>query len=156
MSCDRVDFLNRASLVSIPNHIGDEIGNVAPGKRDMFDTAVDDEPIHNRDYMSHSVSWVEDSPSVADITCHSWWGNQSKNCLHSDVKSLDVEGLEHDLSHVLPILGWIEGRFGQDEDVFLGVATEIVEHTPVPELLHEVPIADDTSFNGVDYFMCTI
>ena len=54
---------------------------------------------------------------------------------------------------MLSIFGRVEGRFCQDEDRLLGVAPQVVKHTSMPILFHQVPIPDNTSFDRIDYLL---
>ncbi len=89
----------------------------------MFDAAVDDKAVDDGDDVGDTVAWVKDCSRVADVFVDSWWGDEGEDCLHSDVESLHVEGLEHNLSHVLPVLGRIKRGFGKNNDCLLRIAS---------------------------------
>ena len=52
----------------------------------------------------------------------------------------DVEGLEHDLGRVLPVLRRVERWFREEEVVVLGLGPQVLEDALLHELLHQVPI----------------
>ena len=60
--------------------------------------------------------------------------------LYSDVQAGDVEGLEHDLSGVLAVLGRVQGWLRQQKVVVFRLAPQVLEDALLHELLHQVPI----------------
>lgn len=89
----------------------------------MLDAAADDEPIHDRDDMGDTISWIQDCSSVTDILGDTWGWNQGEHCLHSNVQTLEVESLEHDLSNMLTIFWRIQWWFSQDYNSLFGVTS---------------------------------
>src|SRR5262249_26081805 len=61
----------------------------------------------------------------------------------------DVEGLEHDLGHALTVSLGVEGSLSEEDRVLLRGDTQLVVEGVVPDLLHIVPVGDDTVFDGV-------
>ena len=53
------------------------------------------------------------------------------------------------LSHFLAVGLGVEGSFGQEDGVFLGGDTQLVVEGVVPDLLHVVPVGDDTVLDRV-------
>lgn len=51
---------------------------------------------------------------------------KGKRCLHTNEKTLDVEGLKHDLGNLLTILGSVHGGFSQNKPVLFGFATQVL------------------------------
>merc|ERR1719150_1909264 len=60
-----------------------------------------------------------------------------------------VEGLEHDLSHLLPVGLGVEGSLSKENWVLLGGHTELVVEGVVPDLLHVVPVGHNAVLDGV-------
>ena len=60
-----------------------------------------------------------------------------------------VERLEHDLGHLLPVGLRVEGGLGQEDWVLLRGDTELVVEGVVPDLLHVIPVGDDSVLHGV-------
>merc|ERR1711892_652925 len=60
-----------------------------------------------------------------------------------------VEGLEHDLGHLLTVSLGVEGSLSQEDGLFLWGNTELIVEGVVPDLLHIIPVGDDSVFNGV-------
>ena len=76
-------------------------------------------------------------------------GVQGQDGLDSDVHGGGVEGLEHDLSHLLTVGLGVEGSLGQKDGVLLRGNTELVVEGVMPDLLHIIPVGDDTVLDGV-------
>ena len=76
-------------------------------------------------------------------------GVEGQDSLDGDVHGRGVEGLEHDLGHLLPVGLGVEGSLGQENGVLLGGNTELVVEGVVPDLLHVVPVGDDTVLDRV-------
>ena len=53
------------------------------------------------------------------------------------------------LGHLLSVGLGVEGGLGQEDGVLLRGDTELVVEGVVPDLLHVVPVGDDTVLNGV-------
>jgi hypothetical protein len=61
----------------------------------------------------------------------------------------DVESLEHDLSHSLSVGFRVQRSFGQQDRVFLRSHAELVVKCVMPDLLHIVPVGDDSVLNRI-------
>ncbi|KAE9411650.1 hypothetical protein Angca_001693, partial [Angiostrongylus cantonensis] len=66
-----------------------------------------------------------------------------------DVHGRGVEGLEHDLSHLLAVGLGVQGSLSQQNGVFLRSNTEFVVEGVMPDLFHVIPVGDDTVLDGV-------
>ena len=76
-------------------------------------------------------------------------GVKGQHCLDGHVHGRNVEGLKHDLGHLLAVGLGVEGRLGEQGGVLLGGHAELVVEGVVPDLLHVVPVGDDAVLNGV-------
>merc|ERR1740129_2152960 len=76
-------------------------------------------------------------------------GVQGEHSLDGDVHGGHVEGLEHDLGHLLTVSLGVEGSLSQEDGLLLGGNTELVVEGVVPDLLHVIPVGDDSVLNGV-------
>jgi len=76
-------------------------------------------------------------------------GVQGEDSLDGDVHGGHVEGLEHDLGHLLTVSLGVEGSLSQEDGLLLRGNTELVVEGVVPDLLHVVPVGDDSVLNGV-------
>lgn len=128
-----------------------------PGCQDLHEVVgeVAASQVETKDGVGEGVSLV-DGDSVADTisrvehdTCGTTTGIQRQDGLDGDVHSGGVEGLEHDLGHLLTVSLWVQGRLSEEDGVFLGSHTELVVEGVMPDLLHVVPVADDSVLDGV-------
>ncbi|KFR13484.1 hypothetical protein N306_12013, partial [Opisthocomus hoazin] len=76
-------------------------------------------------------------------------GVEGQHSLDGHVHGGDVEGLKHDLGHLLPVGFGVEGGLGEQGGVLLGGHTQLVVEGVVPDLLHVIPVGDDAVLNGV-------
>merc|ERR1712242_194790 len=86
---------------------------------------------------------------VHDNTGGTSGGVQGEDSLDCDVHGGHVEGLEHDLGHLLTVGLGVKGSLGQEDGLLLGGDTELVVEGVVPDLLHVVPVGDDSVLHGV-------
>mmetsp|Transcript_33652 Transcript_33652/g.56540 ORF Transcript_33652/g.56540 Transcript_33652/m.56540 type:complete len:213 (-) Transcript_33652:271-909(-) len=76
-------------------------------------------------------------------------GVKGQHSLDSNVHGRDVEGLEHDLGHLLAVSLRVEGSFSEQDGVLLGGHAKLVVEGVMPDLLHIVPVGHNTVFNGI-------
>ena len=98
------------------------------------------------------VDWdgVGDTISgIEDDTGGSTRGVEGEDGLDGDVHGGGVEGLEHDLGHLLSVSLGVEGSLGEEDGVLLWGNSELVVEGVMPDLLHVVPVGDDTVLDGV-------
>merc|ERR1711910_159909 len=86
---------------------------------------------------------------VHDDTSGTAGGVQGEHSLDGDVHGGHVEGLEHDLGHLLPVGLGVEGSLSQEDGLLLGGNAKLVVEGVVPDLLHVIPVGDDSVLNGV-------
>merc|ERR1712227_917849 len=86
---------------------------------------------------------------VHDDTSGTSGGVEGEDSLDGDVHGGHVEGLEHDLGHLLSVGLRVEGSLGQEDGLLLGGNTELIVEGVVPDLLHVIPVGDDSVLNRV-------
>merc|ERR1719145_498504 len=86
---------------------------------------------------------------VHDDTSSTARGIEGENSLDSDIHGRHVEGLKHDLGHLLTVSLGVEGSLSEEDGLFLWGNTEFIVEGVMPDLLHIIPVGDDTVFNGV-------
>ena len=101
------------------------------------------ESLVNRNNVGNAVTRIEDDTSGATR------GIERQNCLDGDIESGDVEGLEHDLGHFLPVRLGVHRSLGEEDGMFLGSDTKLVVEGMVPDLFHVIPVGYDTMLDGV-------
>merc|ERR1711944_292606 len=74
---------------------------------------------------------------------------KGKHGLDGDIHCWGVEGLKHDLSHLLPVGLGVEGSLSEENRMFLRSHTELIVEGVVPDLLHVIPVGDNAVLNGV-------
>merc|ERR1712088_364692 len=74
---------------------------------------------------------------------------ESITLIDGNIHGGHVEGLEHDLSHLFTVSLGVEGSLSEEDGLFLGGNTEFIVEGVMPDLLHIIPVGDDTVFNGV-------
>merc|ERR1719507_2551077 len=86
---------------------------------------------------------------VHDDTSGTTRGIKGQDSLDGDIHSRHVEGLEHDLGHLLTVSLGVEGSLSEEDGLFLRGNTELIVEGVVPDLLHIIPVGDDSMLNGV-------
>ena len=87
--------------------------------------------------------------AVVNLTGGTTGSVQGQHSLDGHIHGGDVEGLKHDLGHLLPVGLGVQGGFCEQGGVLLGCHSQLVVEGVVPDLLHVVPVGDDTVLNGV-------
>merc|ERR1712026_429896 len=105
------------------------VSEVTAGKVEPEDGVGKSVSLVDGDSVGHTISGVKDD------TGGTAGGVQGEHSLDGDVHGRGVEGLKHDLSHLLP--------------VGLGVEGSLSQKGGVPDLLHVIPVGDDSVLNGV-------
>jgi hypothetical protein len=111
--------------------------------------------IESKNGVGESISFV-DGDSVGDTitrvehnTGGSSRGIEGEHSLDGNVHGGGVEGLEHDLSHLLSVGLGVEGSLSEEDGVLFGSNSELIVEGVMPDLLHIVPVGDDSVLDGV-------
>ena len=83
-------------------------------------------------------------------------GVEGQHCLDVDIYGGTVERLEHDLRHLLPVGLGVQGGLGQQHWVLLRGHSQLVVESVVPDLLHVVPVTNQTSFNSQEILISKV
>merc|ERR1719346_943868 len=111
--------------------------------------------VQTEDGMGESVTLIDGDgvgdtiTRVHDNTSGTTRGIEGEDSLDGNIHGGHVEGLEHDLGHLLTVSLWVKGSFSQEDGLLLGGNTEFIVEGVVPDLLHVIPVGDDTVLNGV-------
>merc|ERR1719508_490929 len=111
--------------------------------------------IKTNDGMGKGITFIDgdsmgDTISrVHDDTSGTAGGIEGEDSLDGDIHGRHVEGLEHDLGHLLTVSLGVEGSLSQEDGLFLRGNTELIVEGVVPDLLHIIPVGDDSVLNGV-------
>merc|ERR1740128_545904 len=86
---------------------------------------------------------------VHDDTSGTAGGIKGEDSLDGDIHGGHVEGLKHDLGHLLTVGLGVKGSLSQQDGLFLRGNTELIVEGMVPDLLHIIPVGDDSMLNRV-------
>merc|ERR1712044_93148 len=86
---------------------------------------------------------------VHDNTSGTTRGIKREDSLDGNIHSGHVEGLKHDLGHLLTVSLGVKGSFSKEDRLFLRGNTELIVEGVVPDFLHIIPVGDDSVLNGV-------
>merc|ERR1719339_829950 len=95
------------------------------------------------DTMGDTISRVHDNTSGTSGSI------EGEDSLDGDIHGRHVEGLEHDLGHLLTVSLGVEGSLSEEDRLLLRSNTELIVEGVVPDLLHIIPVGDDSMLNGV-------
>merc|ERR1712024_367918 len=111
--------------------------------------------VQTKDGVGKSITLIDGDivgntiAGVHDHTGGTTGGIEGEDGLDGNIHGGHVEGLEHDLSHLLTVSLGVEGSLSEEDGLFLGGNTEFIVEGVMPDLLHIIPVGDDTVFNGV-------
>lgn len=131
------------SVATLSQDLHEVVGKIATSHVDTGDGVGKGETLVDGDNVSDTITGVEDNTSGTT------GGVQGKHSLDGDVEGGGVEGLENDLRHLLTVGLGVDGGLGEQDGVLLGGHTQLVVEGVVPDLLHVVPVGDNTVLNGV-------
>merc|ERR1712106_276615 len=74
---------------------------------------------------------------------------EGEDSLDGNIHGGHVEGLKHDLGHLLTVSLGVEGSLSKEDWLLLRGNTKLIVECVVPDLLHIIPVGDDSVLNGV-------
>merc|ERR1711887_252621 len=111
--------------------------------------------VQTKDGMGKSITLVDGDvvgdtiARVHDHTGGTTRGIEGEDGLDGNIHGGHVEGLEHDLSHLLTVSLGVEGSLSEEDGLFLWGNTEFIVEGVMPDLLHVIPVGDDSVLDGV-------
>jgi len=111
--------------------------------------------VQTEDGMGESITFIDGDgvgdtiTGIHDNTSGSARGIEGEDSLDGNIHGGHVEGLKHDLGHLFPVSLGVEGSFSQEDGLLLRGDTELIVEGVMPDLLHIIPVGDDSVFNGV-------
>ena len=133
----------RESVASLSQDSHEVVRQVATSHVDTGDSVGKCKTFVDGDNVSDTITRVEHDTSCATR------GVQGEHGLDGDVEGGGVECLENDLGHLLSVRLGVDGGFSEKDWVLLGGDTEFVVEGVMPNLLHIVPVGDDTVLDGI-------
>merc|ERR1719431_782701 len=97
----------------------------------------------NRDTMGNTISRVHNDTSGTAR------GIKGENSLNGNIHGGHVEGLKHDLGHLLTVSLGVKRSLSQKDGLFLRSNTEFIVKSVMPDLFHIIPVGDDSMLNWV-------
>ena len=134
----------RVELVDIGEQPHDVVSEDAACDLHLLDGIRDGIAFSDGDGVAHTITRVDDKTGGTAI------GVQGHDSLVDEVEVADLECLEHNLHRTLSVFLGIMTNLGHDDAAALaGGDAELVLEYVVPDLLHVVPVMDDTRCDGV-------
>jgi hypothetical protein len=130
-------------VTSLSKDLHEVVSKISAGKIESHDGVGKGVTFVDGDVVGNTVTSVEDD------TGGSAGGVEGEDGLDADVHGGDVEGLEHDLGHLFSVSLGVEGSLSEESRVLFWGNSELVVESVVPDLLHIVPVGDDTVLDGV-------
>lgn len=130
-------------VTTLHENLNEVVGKVSTSKIDTEDSVGKGETFVNGDSVGDTVTRVKND------TGGSAGSVKRENGLDRDVEGRGIESLEHDLGHLLSVLLGVKRSLSEEDGVLLRSDTELIVEGMVPDLLHVVPVCDDTVLNGV-------
>ena len=119
------------------------VGDGSSGNEVLLDGMGDGETLEDWNGVGNTITRVDDCTGSSTV------GVEGEDSLDGNVKSLNLESLEHELGHLLSVGFWVVWGLGEHDLVFGWVTSELVRETVIPDLLHHVPLGDDTGLDWV-------
>jgi len=95
------------------------------------------------DIVGNTISRVQDDTGGTSGSV------EGEDSLDADIHGWVVEGLKHNLGHLFTVSLGVKRSLSQEDGLFLRGNTEFIVEGVMPDLLHIIPVGDDTVFNGV-------
>merc|ERR1712131_108797 len=130
-------------VTSLGHDLHEVVGQVASGQVETQDGVGEGETLVDGDGVSHTVTDIQHQ------TRGTTGGVQGEHGLDTDVHGGVVESLEANLSHLLSVGLRVEGGLGVESGRFIWGDSQLVGEGVMPDLLHVIPVSDDTVLNGV-------
>jgi hypothetical protein len=120
-----------------------EVGQVTTSEIETKDSMRESEAFIDGDSVGNTITGIEHDTGRTTRCV------EGEDSLDGDVEGGTVESLEHDLGHLLSVSLGVERSFGQENGVFFGGNSQLVVEGVMPNLLHVIPVGDNTVFDGV-------
>ena len=101
------------------------------------------ETLEDWDGMGDTISRVDNETGGSTI------GVKRKDGLDGNVETLNLEGIEHDLGHLLSVGFWVLWSLSEEDLVLRWLDSELVDEAVFPNLLHLSPVGNNTGLDWV-------
>merc|ERR1719495_1198598 len=130
-------------VATLSENLHQVVGELTSGKIKAHNSMRKGITFIDRDPMRDTISRIHDNTSGTAR------GIEGEDSLDGNIHGRHVEGLEHDLGHLLTVSLGVEGSLSEEDGLFLRGNTELIVEGVVPDLLHVIPVGDDSVLNGV-------
>jgi len=131
------------AVASLGEDLHEVVGEIATGEIESHDGVGKSVTLVHWHVVGDTITGVEhDTGGTAR-------GVEGEHGLDGDVHGWEIEGLEHDLGHLFSVSLWVEWGLGEEGGALLRGDSELVVVGVVPDLLHIVPVGDDTVLDWV-------
>merc|ERR1712019_84648 len=111
--------------------------------------------VQTEDGMGESITLIDGDivgDTIARVHDHASGtarGIEGEDSLDGNIHGRHIEGLKHDLSHLLTVSLGVKGSLSKEDGLLLRGNTEFIVEGVMPDFLHVIPVGDDTMFNRV-------
>merc|ERR1712135_100925 len=130
-------------VASLGEDLHQVVGELTSSKVKTDDGVWESITLIDGDTVGDTVTRVHDNTSGTSR------GVEGEDSLDGNVHGGHVEGLEHDLGHLLTVGLGVEGSLSKEDGLLLRGNTELIVEGVVPDFLHVIPVGDDSVLNGV-------
>merc|ERR1719492_621063 len=120
------------AIASLGEDLHQVVGEITASQVEPEDGVGESVTLVDGDSVGDTVTGVKDD------TGGTAGGVQGEHSLDGDVHGGSVEGLEHDLSHLLPVGLGVEGSLSQEDWVLLGGHTELIVEGVMPDHVRDL------------------
>merc|ERR1711931_351735 len=131
-------------VASLGHDLHEVIGQVASGQVETQDGVGEGKTLVDGDGVGDTISNVEDK------TGGTARGVEGKHSLGTDVHGWAVEHLEGDLRHLFPVGLRVKRSLRVEDGRLIWRDSQLVVEGVMPDLLHVIPVGDDTVLDGAD------
>ena len=133
----------REGVATLSKNLHEVVGQITTGHVDTRDGVGESKAFVDWDNVSDTITGIEDDTSGTSR------GVQGEHSLDGDVEGRGIEGFEDNLGHLLTVGLGVDGGLGEEDGMLLGGDTEFVVEGVMPDLLHIIPVGDNTVLNGI-------
>merc|ERR1719187_1970197 len=130
-------------VTTLSHDLHQVVGDVTTSQVQAEDGVGKGETFVDGDHVGHTIT------GVANLASGTTRGVQGEHSLDTDIGGGNLEGLEHDLGHLLTVGLGVQGSFSEEGGRLFGGNAKLIVEGMVPDLLHVVPVGDDAMLNGV-------
>jgi hypothetical protein len=128
---------------ALSEDLGEISGEISSGEVISLDSMWQRVTLVDWDGMGNTITGVDDA------TSNSTGRVEGKDGLDSNVKLWNVEVLKEDLDHSLSVLLWVSWGLGEEGTLLIWRDAKLLVIAMMPDLLHIIPIVDDTVLDWV-------